>query len=80
MAEHRPRWSGSTGRRGTPRGKACGEKRPYPTPEAANEAAGRLNASEPWAQRRRGYPCPFCRQHHIGRAVGRDGRTGARRR
>jgi hypothetical protein len=49
--------------------RTCGKKVRYPSEESAERAAVEMNAKPTTKKPLEAYPCPFCVQWHIGRAM-----------
>lgn len=49
--------------------KTCGKKVRYPSEDSATRAAADMNAKPTTRKPLEAYPCAFCAQWHIGRAM-----------
>ena len=52
--------------------RTCGKKVRYPSEESAVRAADEMNHKPTTKKPLEAYPCPFCEQWHIGRAMSID--------
>ena len=52
--------------------RTCGQKIRYPAEDSAVRAADAMNAKPTTKKPLEAYPCPFCEQWHIGRAMSVD--------
>jgi hypothetical protein len=49
--------------------RTCGKKIPWPDEERANKAAASMNKKPTTRNVLEAYPCPFCKEWHIGRKM-----------
>lgn len=52
--------------------RTCGKKVRYPSEESAGRAADEMNRKPSTRKPLEAYPCAFCEQWHIGRAMSID--------
>jgi len=52
--------------------RTCGKKVAYPAEDSATRAAVAMNAKPTTRKPLEAYPCAFCEQWHIGRAMSLD--------